>query len=136
MSRKLKRRESVIDNVKRLFKNSPDKSEISLEEAFVSWGRKNPKNMDLHKAWVSNLLFHLKFYGFVEAVYEHSNSRRKLVGMRLTEEGRHAIGRSSINHPSEKTSPTSLNEMTELVKKWQAENEEYEVNFDIRLKKK
>ncbi|MCR4326919.1 MAG: hypothetical protein NUV52_04690 [Candidatus Roizmanbacteria bacterium] len=141
-----KSRAAAIENVKRLFSNSPNSDEVSLEEAVRAWGRPDPAEIRLHKAWLFNILTYLKHHNLVASVYSFGNGRRTLDKIRLTDEGKIAIGRVgdhtsikkpfslNFNNTSSFENLITFNDVMRMVVKLRKENPEYEIIFNVKLK--
>lgn len=140
MTTKVRSKKSSIENVKRLFSNSPDNDEISLEEAFRSWGRTNPENVEAHKPWLSNVMTHLTYHNLVRSVYSYDEGRRKLKGIALTHEGKRALGRVEGHADHQDISSDngngtfSVGNVMKIVASLRKDNPEYEITFDVKLK--
>lgn len=131
---KIRSKESSVENIKRLFSNSLEKDEVSLEEAFRSWGRPNPENIDLHKAWLSNLMTHLTYHNLIRSVYSYGEGRKRLTGLVLTHEGKRALGRIDQGADGNDDIILSVNDVMKIVAKLRRDNPEYEITFDVKLK--
>lgn len=138
--KKIKSREASVENVKRFFSNTPNNDVVSINDAFLAWGR--DLNNEDNKAWLSNLLFHLKYHNLITPIYSLISGRRKLDQLRLTLEGKRALGRiegSTNNEVQTRTngniSSLSIIDLTKLMAQFQKENKDnYEITFDIKLK--
>ncbi|KKQ43429.1 MAG: hypothetical protein US60_C0002G0037 [Microgenomates group bacterium GW2011_GWC1_37_8] len=141
--RKIKSKDASIANVKRLFSNAPDKDTISIEDAFIAWDRPNPEDVEANKAWLSNMLYHLKYHNLLTPVYSFSSGRKKLEKLQLTLEGKKALGRIEGEQNSEIGSITSSKKADEshsfidvmkIIAKLREDNPEYDITFDVKLK--
>lgn len=139
-NKKIKSKSASIENVKRFFANTPDKDVISLEEAFRAWGRPNPENIKANKAWLSNLLFHLKYHNLIIPVYTFKNGRKKLDKLRLTLKGKRKLGRIENSNGGENevvskhNNCLSFTDIMKMVAKLRKGNPDYEITFDVKLK--
>ena len=141
--RKVKNKETAIENVKRLFSNAPKDDSIFIKEAFEAWGRPDPDDMEANKAWLSNMLFHLKYHNLLKPVYSFSSGRKKLDRLQLTLEGKKILGRIEGEHksdsnnnvlPKKSEEPLSFNDVMKIVANLRKDNPEYDITFDIKLK--
>lgn len=131
----IKTREAAIENVKRFFSNSPDVDSISIEEAFVAWGRPDPENAQAHKAWLSNMLFHLKYHNLVTPIYSFDSGRKRLTELQLTLEGKKSLGRiESANEPRNGERTVSLGEVMKAIPKIKKENPDFNITFSVTPK--
>lgn len=143
-NKKIKSKESAIENTKRFFSNAPDKDAVSIGEAFLAWGRPNPENIELHKAWLSNILFHLKYHNLIAPVYTFNTGRKKLEKLQLTLEGKKALGRIGENvNNNNGVSPTTsgsgnaidFKNVRSVIAKLKEANPEFEItSFEMKLK--
>lgn len=140
--KKLKSKPASIENVKRFFSNTPDSDSVSVDDAFVSWGR-NLEKKKANMAWLSNVLFHLKYHNLIKPVYDYGSGRKKLDAIQLTFEGKRALGRIEGNSDEDFTSSTPTNshsnsktitDVMKIVAKLRQDNPEYDVTFDVKLK--
>ena len=136
-----KTEEAAIENVKRFFSKNPDDDAISLESAFIAWGRSNPENIEQHKAWLANNLSHIKYYGLIRPIYSYENARKRLVKLQLTTKGKKAIGRIEDyeNDNSGVATDTnggtsSITDVMKIVSQLQKKHPEFEITFDVKLK--
>lgn len=141
--RKYKNKETAIENVKRLFSNTPSDDTVTIEDAFVAWGRPNPENNETNKAWLSNMLFHLKYHDLVLPIYSYAGGHKKLTKLQLTFTGKKALGRIGeiTEHANENQNPLASNGNTidfrnvkSVIEKLKEANPEFEFNFEMRLK--
>lgn len=141
---KYKTKISAIKNLKKFFINSPQYDSIKLEDAYLAFNR-DLSQKESNKRWITNLLTHLKYHDLVTSVYSSKTGKRVLIGLQLTMEGKRAIGRIQANtEPREESSRAAaaladtkvdiLNVM-KIVAKLREDNQEYEIVFDVRLKK-
>lgn len=136
---KYKSRNAAIENLKRFFANTPT-DDITLVEAFTGWGRPNPENVEANKPWLSSELVHFKYHNLLAPVYAYSDGRKKLVKLRLTLEGKKALGRL-VSDPEEDKETTansintaSLSDVARIVADFKAQHKEYEITFDVKLR--
>lgn len=141
--KKIKSKDSAIENVKRFFSNTPNDDVVSIVDAFVAWGRPNPENTEANKAWLSNILFHLKYHNLITPIYTFNSGRKKLDKLQLTLAGKRALGRIEGNsdsdngislHTSSNGSSMSFTDVMKIVAKLRKENPDYEITFDVKLK--
>lgn len=144
-NKKIRSKNVAIENVKTFFSNTPNDDVASLEDAFRAWGRPNPENIEENKAWLSNKLTALKYHNLVTPIYVHKDGRRKLEKLRLTLEGKKALGRiegyseddKNNENSHSKNSGNSSNDFSDIYKKvaeWQKNHQEFEVEFNVKLK--
>lgn len=139
---KYKSKATSVENVRKFFSNTSDDS-ISLNDAFAAWGRNLDKPED-NKAWLSNLLTHLKYHNLIKPVYSFKSGYRKLDKLQLTLDGKRALGRledDSSNAPKNvasngKTNPLSSTDVMKIVAQLGKDNPDYEITFDVKLKGK
>lgn len=139
---KHKSRYSAVQNIKKMFANTPEDS-ISLRDVFIAWGRNLEKEVE-NKAWLSNKLTHLKYHDLVTPVYSYEGGPRKLQRLELTIEGKKELGRikGKVNGTDEVPVKTnghnnavSFTDLTKLVAQFREDNKDYyEVTFDVKLK--
>ncbi|HET7638916.1 MAG TPA: hypothetical protein VFK47_09280 [Ktedonobacteraceae bacterium] len=133
---------TAIDTTKAFFQG---REEVTLEDVYRAMGRDN-KADEVNRSWITNRLTHLKHYGLVEPVYTKGRPSR-LIGIRLTEQGKRAIKQVALNeHSAVSDMPNVVGDTTEvdtlirsvrasiavLEKKLPAE---LEVVFDVKLRK-
>lgn len=135
----MKSKDSSIQNIKQFFSSTPD-DVISLQDAYVAWGRDVTKENE-NKSWLSNKLTALKYHNLVKPIYTLRNGKRMLDKIQLTMEGKKALGRigddTSNDISSQKTNnhpKVSLEEIMKVVPQLRKENPEFEITFDVRLK--
>lgn len=81
--------------LKRFFANN-DSDYASVSSIYAAANRNASKDKeDLNRNWLSNKLTGLYHYSFVDPDYSY-DGRRKLEGIRLTREGRIALGRVEV----------------------------------------
>lgn len=142
---KIRSQNVAIENVRTFFSNTPNDDAISLEDAFRAWGRPNPENVEKNKAWLSNKLTALKYHNLIVPIYVHKDGRRKLEKLRLTLEGKKALGRIEGYSENDKNNGNShlknggnsSNDFSDIYKKvaeWQKNHQEFEVEFKVSLK--
>ena len=136
---KIKSKDASVENVKRFFLNTPNDDIVSINDAFLAWGR-DLSNVD-NKAWLSNLLSHLKYHNLITPIYSVINGRRKLDKLRLTLEGKRALGRieGSVNSKdkiptNENVNSLSIADVMKIVARLRRENSDYDITFDVKLK--
>lgn len=140
---KIKTKKSAIENVKRLFINAPNDDVISLKDAFIAWGRPEPENIEKHKGWLSNKMTHLTYHNLLIPVYSYNTGRKRLKALRLTKEGKIALGRieNSTENGSLQQATTngnghtlSLDEVAKAIPKLQKENPDFNIVFSFTPK--
>lgn len=139
---KYRTRESAVDNVRIFFSTHPSDDTISIQDAFVAWGR-NPDDAVGNKAWFSNKMTHLKYHNLVKPVYALRNGKRILNKIQLTMEGKRALGRIEGNSDSNNMISSNANhngnslsiaDAMKIVARLRKENPDYEISFDVKLK--
>lgn len=131
----IKTKGAAVENVKRFFSNAPDADSISIEEAIIAWGRPDPEDIEAHKAWLSNVLFHLKYHDLVTPVYSFDSGRKKLKALRLTLEGKKSLGRIGTVKEAENGEETlSLDEVIKAIPKLRKENPDFNIVFNVTQK--
>lgn len=137
MARKIKLEQSAIDNVKRFFSNSPDVDVVSIEEAFKGWNR-TETDPEKNKAWLSNVLFHLRYYGLVLPKYDYGSGRKKIVGIQLTLKGKKALGRIESEDESNTESVEHVNikieDILKALPKLKRDNPSFNIVFSVTPK--
>ena len=139
MSRVIKKEDSAVDNVKRFFSNSPNSDIVSIEEAFASWGRPN-SDPEKNKAWLSNVLFHLKYYDLVKPGYSYSHGRKRIEKIQLTLKGKKALGRiesENVNEGGsaiEKRDGITIEDILKALPKLRKENPDFNIMFSVSPK--
>ncbi len=141
---KYKTKSSAIDNVKRIFSNTPADS-VSLQDAFQAWGRDLEK-FEENKSWLSNIMTHLKYHNLIVPTYSSKTGYRKLDKLQLTLEGKKALGRTDGNYEHDSTLitnpmndnhiPLDIKNVMRMVSQLRKENPDYEIMFDVKLKNK
>lgn len=134
---------SSVENVKRLFSNTPNQDTIDLKDAFIAWERPNPENVESHKAWLSNMLFHLKYHDLLLPVYSFNTGHKKITGLQLTLKGKKALGRigESVGNDTREASyvngqsKISLDDIMRAIPKLKQENPEFNITFSVIPKK-
>lgn len=142
-SKKIKSEITSIENVKRFFANSPDVDEISLAKAFLAWGRPNPDNIEGNKAWLSNMLSHLKYHDLLVPVYTFDSGRKKLSKLRLTLKGKKMLGRiegtqyvenAPIAIKNGSANSISVEDIMRVLPKLRQDNPEFNITFSVTPK--
>lgn len=134
----IKSKTAGIETLRRFF---PDNSadEVSIDEALQAAGR--PMEMEKaedNRAWLSNKLTTLKYHNLLTVHYTYDDGRRKLDRLRLTLNGKRALGRVEDGGYGEiepkmnnvVTPPDIMKEIAQLKKNYP----EYEITFDMKLK--
>jgi hypothetical protein len=143
MAMHIRSRSAAIHILSRLFANT-SADFIPLVEVFRAWGRPNPENLELHKGWLSNVMIHLKHYNLVTPGYSFGHGPRKLKEIRLTTEGKRALGRlSEIKNISDVNvdlkysmqNPT-VSDVLNVIRSFKKQNQDFDVtfSFDVKLK--
>lgn len=142
MATKIRLKKSAIENVKRLFINSPNEDVVSLKDALRSWGRPDPENVEANKPWLSNLMTHLSYHNLVVPVYSYGDGRKKLDKLQLTIEGKRALGRiaEDVDKTNQNSYVTSgygncvdFKNVTDVIARLKRANPEFEIVFEMRL---
>jgi hypothetical protein len=142
-----KQKNTAVKYVKKFFSEYPESDVITLEQVYIAAGRDN-KDKIVNKNWLSNLLTHLKYHGLITSDYSTDTGKRILKGIRLTIEGKRAIGRIEENSvPQQETEESMktqvkseitgayLNIMKE-VEQMKKDFPSFEINFDMSMKLK
>lgn len=134
----IKSRGSAIAVLKRLFLKSPDEDSVDIATAFESAGR-GLKNSEKNKSWLSNKLPTLKYHNLLNVVYSYDSGRRKLDRLKLTLDGKKALGRieeidGSPSKPTSGAEANSITDLMNLVSQLQKKYPEFEITFDVKLK--
>jgi hypothetical protein len=87
-------RDAAIANVKRFFADTPSSDTVSLEDIFTTAGRGSNKPAQ-NRLWIANKLTSMREYNLVERQYSKDGGKKKLVGLKLTNEGKEALGRAN-----------------------------------------
>lgn len=136
--KRIKSELASIENVKRLFLDTPEKDVITLEDAFKSWGRKNPEKIEAHKPWLSNMLLPLKYHDLLVPVYSFDTGKKKIVALRLTFKGKRALERIESDYGVENTIKSvkniSLDDVVKAIPKLRKENPEFNIIFSVTPK--
>lgn len=136
-------RDTSIETVRRLFSAKPDEDVVSVQDAFFAVGRDIEKIKE-NKDWLSNKLTHLKYHNLVKPVYSFKSGYRTLEKIQLTLEGKKALGRFEEDHVNNDMSTLTINSngsspsftnLMKIVAKLRKENPDYEITFDVRLKR-
>jgi hypothetical protein len=132
---------AATETLVRFFKDTPEDF-IALEDIFKAAGR-NDFPEETNKNWLNNKTNQLKHHKFVKSIqeFDKASRRHKVVGYSLTLAGKKAIGRvdSSTNEAStdgqsvDGTS-ASLDDVAKAVEKFQMNNPNFEVVFDVKFK--
>lgn len=136
MLRKIKNLDSAIDNVKRFFSNSPDSDVVSIEDAFKAWGRPET-DPEKNKAWLSNVLFHLKYHDLVSPIYSYSHGRKRIEKLQLTMKGKKVLGRIGIDDDTavqNKSNLISIEDILKALPKLRQENPDFNITFSVSPK--
>ncbi|MFI9175972.1 hypothetical protein [Streptomyces lincolnensis] len=113
---------------------------VSIEDIFVNTGRED-KDEHVNRAWLYNMMSNLKPFGFFEKEYEVRNGVRATKGIRLTAKGRQVLS----SQPSlaferqadavEEMREVSFTSVLEDVRALRTRHPEFDIIFDVRLKK-
>lgn len=122
--------------LKRLYKNSPHSDVVTVEDIYRNANR-NLQDEVGNKAWLANQLTVLRSYNFITSIKE-TTGYKKLISIRLTSEGRKALGREtgnndepSINHINDSL---SLESVVSMIKTFKNQNPSVEVEFNIKVR--
>ena len=102
-------REAAAKNLRMFFANT-NGDEVSVDEVFIAAGR-NPDEVGKNKSWFSNKLTSMAEYGLFTRHYSSRRGQKKLVKLKLTNEGKRALGRNlsdSIFIPAQPAQQASL----------------------------
>ena len=142
-SKKIKGEIASIENVKRFFANTPNVDEISLGDAFLAWGRPNPEDIEGNKAWLSNMLSHLKYHDLLVPVYTFDSGRKKLTKLRLTLKGKKMLGRIEGTQYAENepiavkngiANSISVEDIMRVLPKLKQNNPDFNITFSVTPK--
>lgn len=133
---------SYINTVKKLekFYSRTLDNKITTQEILETWGRdlSDPKK---NRGWVANSLVHINHHKLAKPLYAMKNNRKTLVGIELTSIGKLALGRlvsnKGVTIPSDvspMTQKINYGDMMQIVAKFQKENPQYKIEFNIFLK--
>ena len=134
-------KEAAIENVKKMFSNTSEDL-ISIQDVYKTWER-DPEQEVRNKGWFSNKLINLKYHNLVKPVYVMRNHRHTLDKIRLTLEGKRALGKLEYdNDPHDPTSTIpnnnidtiTISDAMKIVATLRDKNPEYEITFDVKLK--
>jgi hypothetical protein len=132
----IKSKSAGIETLKRFFSHT-SADEVSIEEAFQAAGRPIEKP-EANKAWLSNKLTTLKYHNLLSVNYAYDSGRRKLDKLRLTLEGKRALGRieesSHDNNEVKTNGSTSIADIMKTVAQLRKSYPEFDITFDIKLK--
>lgn len=132
---KRKSKEASIANLKKIFSKNPEASSLTLREVYIGYGR-DLTDENLNKNWIANLLTNLRFYKLVLPVYGRENGKRVLSGISLTMAGKNAISPDEEIIPVEEKSGADgdVVKIMRAVAKLKAENPDFDIDFNIKLK--
>ena len=139
MSRVIKKEDSSIDNVKRFFSTSLNSDVVSIEEAFKAWGRPD-SDPEKNKAWLSNVLFHLKYHDLVTPVYSYTHGRKRIEKIQLTLKGKKALGRigsateSESKERVEQNGEIKIEDILKALPKLRKENPDFNITLSVSPK--
>lgn len=134
----MKSKSVSIENIKQFFANTSEDI-ITLEEAYIAWGRDTTKEFE-NKAWLSNKLTALKYHNLVKPVYALRNKKRVLDKIQLTMEGKKALGRIGEDVIMPESIPTNgktvitLEDVIKVISRLRRENPEINIVFSITPK--
>lgn len=144
---KYKSKQSSTRNLKVFFKNMPESDSVTLQEAYVAFGRDLSKEQS-NKNWITNLMTHLKWHNLIIPTYSTSDAgRRVLKGFGLTMEGKRALGRIEVAKVGEYMQPNTtyllpnqgereieVSDIMNAIAKLKEKHPEFEISFDMKLK--
>lgn len=135
-------REVAITHLKTFFMNT-DKDEVTVDQALTSAGR-DLSNIKKNKSWFSNKLTSMNEYKLFEKVYSRGRGQTKLVKIRLTEDGKKALGRdvgnSLLQSPAQLELSTrdsknvTISSIKKDIQRLRIQEPALDVIFDIKLK--
>lgn len=133
---KFKSREASEENLKKFFENNTSDT-VKIEQIYTSWGR-DLEDVDRNKAWLSNLLTHLKHHNLVKPVYNTNGGKRVLSGVKLTQVGRRVLGMDEYEKPEKSSLDDEQNNkeinITAIVAQYIKDHPEYKVTFNLELR--
>lgn len=124
----------------RKFYSGTSSDVVSLREIFIAYKLDLSKEKN-NRIWIGNKLTYLKEHNLVKPIYDGTKGNSPLSALKLTDEGRRALGRTS--EVLIKKSPTAnnvkhngitLDEVVKAMPRIKQENPEFEINFDFRLR--
>jgi hypothetical protein len=131
---------AAVENLKRLFATSPNSDQLSLEELFIAAAR-DDQPPQTNRNWLANKMTQMKYHDLIQPVYKYGK-RKELVALQLTLRGKKVLGRISPQaHSSQSLTDASLSgeintlDVAAAVRAFRDNYPEFEVTFDIRLKK-
>ena len=139
--RQLKSEPASIENIKRFFVNNPHDDFVLIEDAFRAWGRKDPEDMEKNKQWLSNVLYHLRYWNLISPVYSYDSGRKKLDKLRLTLKGKQALGRledeskpeNGNSHAVSTNGKLTLGQVMAEIPRIKQENPGLTIKFEVTL---
>jgi hypothetical protein len=131
---------AAVENLRRLFAASPNADQLSLEELFIASGRER-EDPQTNRNWLANKMTQLKYYNLIKSVYKYGQ-RKELVALQLTIKGKKALGRLTDGAADgQQLVELGLNhgintlDVANAVRSFRDNYPEFEVIFDIKLKK-
>lgn len=123
--------------LKRLYKNSPHSDVVTVEDIYRNANR-NLQDEVGNKAWLANQLTVLRSYNFITSIKETTGYKR-LISIKLTSEGRTALGRGAGNDSDESSTnytndSLSLESVVSMIKTFKNQNPSVEVEFSIKVR--
>jgi len=127
--------ESALEGIKSVFSKA-DSDTVSLEDIFSFWGR-NGYALLQNQRWFGNKLVHWKYHDLVGPVYRLRNKKRVLYGIQLTLKGKRALGRlkNELGDSESDGDNSDISRLMKAVRDLQAKNKDFDITFDIKLKK-
>jgi hypothetical protein len=135
-----------ISTLKRFFGPYPDNDTLTPEQMFIAWGRPagtSKAKEEKNKAWLSNKMTSIYAHKLADPTYIY-DPRKKLKHIKLTNEGRLALGRYSetglapqsggqvFTPPAPRQSADlTLDEMLEAVERLNAKHTTFEVKLTV-----
>lgn len=136
-----KSKNASVENVRKFFAKTSNDS-VSLQEAFSAWGRDLQKPQE-NRAWLSNLMTHLKYHNLIQPVYTFKGGFRALDRLQLTLDGKKALGRLASDPDGGtvvgtvsygENNPKTISDVMNIVSRLRKDNPDYEITFDVKLK--
>ena len=132
-------RTAAVENLRRLFSPSPNADQLSLQEIFIAAGRER-ENEQTNRNWLANKMTQLKYHNLIKPIYKYGQ-RKELVAIKLGLEGKKALGRLSEGRENPPLLNSALSadgpalEIAEAVRAFRDNYPEFDVVFEVRLKK-
>lgn len=86
-------KDAAAANLKRFFADTPVSSDVVSLEGIFAATKRNSHTLNQNRLWLANKLTSMRDYNLIERQYTVEGGKKKLTGLKLTHDGKKALGR-------------------------------------------